>query len=68
MSAKFQVIATQSYTYNDQTGHLVNGYRVYFYLPAYAETHSVLVPSLAKETVQAAITRVVQDRDILATM
>ena len=68
MAGEYRVTSTQKYHYQDETMRVVDGYRVYFYLPAYDETHYVLVPSLNPETVKKAIAAVLADRKNLATI
>ena len=68
MAAEYSVTSTQPYHYQDETMRVVDGYRVFFYLPAYNETHYVLVSSLNPETVKKAITKVIADRKSLSTI
>lgn len=68
MSADFSIVSTQKYTYQDETNRLIDGFRVYYFLPAYHETHYILVPTLNPEAVKAAIAKVVADRKNLATL
>jgi hypothetical protein len=68
MAADFKITSTQPYHYQDETMRVVDGYRVFFFLPAYDETHYVLVPSLNPETVKKAIAAVLADRKNLATI
>jgi len=68
MAAEYRVVSTQPYHYQDSTMRVVDGYRVYFYLTAYDETHYVLVPSLSPEAVKKAIAQVIADRKSIATI
>jgi hypothetical protein len=62
MAQDYRVVSTQKYSYLDETNRVVDGYRVFFFLPGFDETHSVNVPSIAPDTVKAAISKVVADR------
>jgi hypothetical protein len=68
MAAEYRVVSTQKYHYQDETSRVVDGYRVFFYLTAYDETHYVLVPTLAPDVVRKAIAQVLKDRKELATI
>lgn len=68
MAADYRVVSTQPYHYQDATMRVVDGYRVYFYLGAYDETHYVLVPSLNPEAVKKAIAQLIADRKNLGTI
>ncbi len=65
MAQDYSILSTQPYTYLDKTGSVIQGYRVNFEIYGYGETHFVLVPTLAKPTVEAAITAVINDRKAL---
>lgn len=68
MATDFRVVSTQKYHYQDDTNRLIDGYRVFFFLPAFDETHYVLVPTLNPETVKKAISAVIADRKNIATI
>lgn len=68
MATDYRVTSTQSYHYQDETMRVVDGYRVFFYLLAYNETHYVLVPNLNPEAVKKAIAQVIADRKAIATI
>jgi hypothetical protein len=65
MAAEFEIIQTQPYSYLNEARQVTQGYMVHFRLPAYDEVHQVLVPSLAKAAVEAAIGVVVAQRKSL---
>jgi hypothetical protein len=68
MATDYRVVSTQPYHYQDATMRVVDGYRVYFYLTQYDETHYVLVPSLNPEAVKRAIALLIADRKSLGTV
>jgi hypothetical protein len=65
MAAEYEVIRTQPYTYLDDTGRVVNGFRVDFRITAYDEVHTVNTNSLSQGVVGPAIDKVVKDRKAL---
>ncbi len=67
MAADYNVVSTQPYTYLDETGQVVEGYRVYFNMTEFNETHFVQVPNLNPETVAKNIEGIVTDRKKLST-
>ncbi len=67
MANDYTVLSTQPYSYLDTTGQVVDGYRVYFLIPEFAETHFVQVPSLAPATVGKAVQALVDDRKNIST-
>ncbi len=67
MAADYNIVSTQPYTYLDETSQVVEGYRVYFHLPEFNETHFVQVPNLNPATVSSAIEGIVTDRKKLST-
>ena len=67
MAADFQVTQTQPWTYQNAQSQLVEGYKVWFYLPAYSETHFLFMPNLNPDAVRKAITDFVAQRKSLAT-
>ncbi len=67
MAADYTVISTQPYTYLDTTGQVVDGFRVYFDITEFEETHFVQVPNLKPVTVQKAVKGLVDDRKNIAT-
>ena len=68
MSADFTVTSTQPWTYQDTRGQLVEGYKVWFYLPAFGETHFLMLPNLNPDLVRKAITELVNQRKNLSTI
>jgi hypothetical protein len=68
MAEAFQITATQPFTYLDQNKQLVNGYRVFFFIPEFNENHEVHVPSLDKVVVKAAIDKIFRQRKDLSTL
>lgn len=62
MAAKYQVLATQQYTYLDAFNHVVDGYKVFLNLVDFGETHYILVPTLAPATIQKEAEKLVQQR------
>ncbi len=67
MANDYTVISTQPYSYLDQTGQVVDGYRVYFDIPEFGETHFVQVPNLTPAVVSKAVQALVDDRKSIAT-
>jgi hypothetical protein len=67
MAADYNIVSTQPYTYLDETSQVVEGYRVYFNIPEFNETHFVQVPNLNPDTVSKAITGIITDRKNLST-
>lgn len=64
-TSKYTVTAAQPWMYLDDFQRTVKGFRVYFKINAYNETHYVEVPSLEKEVIRAKIDKIVADRDSL---
>lgn len=62
MPNDYEVISTQPYTYLDETSQVVDGYRVFFNIPEFGETHFVQVPNLAPATVKKTVEALVTDR------
>ncbi len=67
MPNDYTVISTQPYTYLDATNNVVDGYRVFFTITEFGETHFVNVPTLAPATIQKEIQAVVKDRKTIST-
>lgn len=67
MAVDYKIVSTQPYTYLDETQRVVDGYRVYFNLLAFNETHFVQVPNLNPDLVKNVITAFVKDRKDLST-
>ena len=67
MANDYNIISTQPYSYLDETNNVVDGYRVYFTITEFAESHFVNVPTLAPVTVQKEIQAVVKDRKSIST-
>ncbi len=67
MANDYTVISTQPYTYLDATGQVVDGYRVYFEISEFSETHFVQVPNLTPAVVNKAIQALVDDRKNIST-
>jgi hypothetical protein len=65
MAAEYEVISTQPYTYLDDTGKVISGYRINFRILAYDEVHFVNASSLAAAVVGPAVSKVVSDRKSL---
>ena len=65
MTEDYKVTHTQPYTYQTPEGRLVNGYRVWFVIPAFSETFYVDVPVITKEVVEKAIAPIVAGRKSL---
>jgi hypothetical protein len=66
MNGEFTIIRTQPYTYLDETGEAVQGYRVVFRMTEFNEQHQVYVRSLDPSVVNPAIKTVVEQRKLLA--
>ncbi len=67
MANEYSVISTQPYTYLDETGQVVDGFKVFFNVTEFDETHFVLVRSLAPALVTKAIKALVVDRKSIST-
>ena len=67
MANDYKIVSTQPYSYLDETNNVVDGYRVYFNIPEFEETHFVHVPSLNPVTVQKVIVALVKDRKSIST-
>lgn len=63
MTSDYEIVNTQPYTYLDETGRVVNGYRVNFRILSYNEVHFVNVPALS--AAPAAILQVISERKAL---
>jgi hypothetical protein len=66
-ASDFKILSTQSRSYIDQGGSVVNGYRVQYRIIAFDEVHYVDVPSLNPNVVKGAIEAVIADRKNLST-
>lgn len=67
MAADYTITGTQPYTYLDQNGQVVAGFRVFFTLTTFNEAHFVLVPTLNPDIVKAEIAKLVKQRKDLST-
>jgi len=67
MADGYRTISTQPYTYLDETGQVVDGYKVFFNITEFDETHFVLVKSLTPAVVAKEIKALVADRKTIAT-
>jgi len=68
MPSNYTIVETQPTVYQDPIKGIVNGVLVRFTLDAYNEVHEVRVPEMNVKTVQAAIAKVVKQRDELANL
>ena len=66
--SKYTIIDTSPTVYQDKTKGVVNGVLVRFSMDDYNEVHEVRVPEMNVKTVQAAIEKVVKERDDLANI
>lgn len=64
---EYTVIKTQPWTYVNDTGDLVDGFRVFVKLNTFDEMHYVYTPTLKKEVVTTRITKLLEDRKTLST-
>ena len=67
MANDYALISTQPYTYLDETNQVVDGYRVYFNITEFDETHFVQVPNLSPAVVEKAVMSLVEDRKSIST-
>jgi len=67
MPNDYNVISTQPYTYLDETGQVVYGFKVFFNVTEFDETHFVLVKSLTPAVVTKAVKGLVADRKNIST-
>jgi len=67
MADGYTTISTQPYTYLDETGQVVDGFKVFFTITEFDETHFVLVKSLTPAVVAKEIKALVADRKTIAT-
>lgn len=68
MAADYQITQTQPWTYQNPQGQLVEGFKVWFYLPTFGETHFVYVPQLLPELVKNEVVKIVNQRKNLSTL
>lgn len=68
MAADFQVTQTQPWTYTNPQGQLVEGYKVWFYMPAFGETHFLFFPNINPDLLKKGITEFANQRKSLATI
>lgn len=66
MAKAFSVTGTVPTVYLDRSGNAIQGYKVYFYIAEFDETHTVQLPSLDPKQVENALTKVYNDRVALA--
>lgn len=64
----FIITSSQPFTYVDDNGVVVNGYRVFINLTKYQEPHYILVKSLDPGVVKSAVELLVKNRDALANL
>lgn len=67
MPNDYAVISTQPYTYLDDTDQVVDGFKVFFTIAEFDETHFVLVKSLTPAVVTKAVKGLVTDRKSIST-
>ena len=67
MANEYSVISTQPYTYLDETGQVIDGFKVFFNIAEFDETHFVLVRSLAPAVVTKVVKGLVADRKTIST-
>lgn len=67
MPNDYRVISTQPYTYLDETNNVVDGYRVFFNIVEFNETHFINVPTLNPSTIQNGIKALIADRKTIST-
>ena len=67
MPNDYTTISTQPYTYLDETGQVVDGFKVFFTITEFDETHFILVKSLTPAVVKKAIGELVADRKSIST-
>lgn len=68
MTAKYAVERTTPTVYLDARNNAIQGFIVFVHLLDYDELHEIRVATLDKKTVQAAIDKLVNDRDTLANL
>lgn len=68
MASTYTVLDTQPTIYQDPVKGIINGVLVRFTIDNYNEVHEVRVTELNVKTVQAAIEKIVKQRDELATL
>ena len=64
---EYTVAKTQPWTYVNEVGDLVDGFRVFVKLTTFDEMHYVYTPSLKKEVVSKRIASLLEDRKTLST-
>lgn len=67
MPNDYRVISTQPYTYLDETNNVVDGYRVFFNIVEFNETHFINVPTLNPVAIQNGIKALIADRKTIST-
>ncbi len=68
MAAEYQITGVQPYTYIDSNNRLIEGYRVYFVILPYNETHHVTVASMDPETIKRAVMAAVAQRKAIGAL
>jgi hypothetical protein len=68
MANEYKVTASQPWTYLDEMGRVVNGFRVYFEIISLRENFTVDVPTLDPVTVKAKVEALVKQRLDLAKL
>ncbi len=67
MPNDYTVISTQPYTYLDDTGQVIDGFRVHFTITEFDEAHFVQVPNLSPGVVSKEVEALVKDRKSIST-
>jgi hypothetical protein len=68
MNNEYTVLGTQSYTYLDPMGRVVDGFKVFLKLYNYGETHYILVPDLNPTSISKAANELVENRKKIALL
>lgn len=68
MAADYQVTQTQPWTYQNPQGQLVEGYKVWFYIPAFGESHFLYFQNISPDTIKKGIQDFVNNRKNLSTI
>lgn len=63
---QIRVVATQPYTYLDEIGQAVNGYKIVFEMIPFAEQHILYAKSLNPAVVNPLMQKMLAERKLLA--
>jgi len=68
MAENYTVTKTTPWTYLNEQGQPIKGYKVTIYIQKFKEEHDIYAPSLEPNTVKAAIEKLVSDREAVSKL